>query len=290
MPDLRIIEDDLWAAAQGVLGEAQSRPPERSRRPKHLLSGLVTCGTCGGAWTVRGPDRWGCSRFKEGGAAACPNNRTISTKLMEGRVLSGLRDRMLDPEAVSAYVREYHLEHARRSRELAREGGQLRGRHQDAVAKVERLVMAVANGGEEFVEIREVLAKARSERDALAEQIQHIEQLPVVELHPTIIADYRTQVADLGSISQNPEARLEAIPKLRALIDHVAVSPAADGAKGVSITVTGRLSAMLALATGEAVPVKLYVNDGAGEGIRTLDPNLGNFPRGHCSSPYVTSA
>lgn len=149
---------------QNVLGGIQSRAPEQSRRPKHMLSRLVFYGTCGGAWTVRGPDRWGCSRHKEGGSAACANNRTISTRLMRSRVLSGLQDRMLDPEAVSAYVREFRLEHARRSKELAREGEQSRRRHRDAVAKFERLVMAVADGANEFVGIREVLAKARRVR------------------------------------------------------------------------------------------------------------------------------
>lgn len=129
----------------------------------------------------------------------------------EARVLSGLQDRMLDPVAVSEYVREHHLEHARRSKELAREGEQLRKRLRDAVAKVERLVMAVADGADEFVEIREVLGKARAERDSLAGQLERVEQLPVVALHLTITADYRAQVADLSSIARSPEARVEAI-------------------------------------------------------------------------------
>ena len=280
VPELRIVDADLWEAVQDVLGRVQSRRPERSRRPKHMLSGIVRCGVCGGAWTVIGRERWGCSRHREGGPAACGNNRTTRTAPMEERVLKGLQDHMLDPELVEIYVREYHLEHARRAKELSRESDRLKKRHADAVAKVERLVMAVADGADEFVEIREVLGKARAERDALASELEQLEQLPVVALHPSIIADYRAQVAKLNAaLAENPEARLEAIPKLRALINSVHVHPKPDRAKGVTIEVTGKLNSMLALETGTDAPqpggMSMYGNDGAGEGIRTLDPNLG---------------
>lgn len=281
VPELRIVDDQLWQSVQDVLGMVQARRPERSRRPKHMLSGIVRCGVCGGAWTVIGRERWGCSRHREGGPAACSNNRTTETASMEERVLKGLQDHMLDPELVEIYVREYHLEHARRAKELSRESERLKKRHAEAVAKVERLVMAVADGADEFVEIREVLGKARAERDALASELQQIEQLPVVALHPSVIADYRAQVAKLNAaLAENPEARLEAIPKLRALINSVHVHPKADRAKGVTIEVTGKLNSMLALATGSDAPqpggMQMYGNDGAGEG--------------NCSLPYFLKA
>lgn len=270
VPELRIISDELWNAAQAALGVAQTRRPEQSRRPKHLLSGLALCGICGGSWTIRGPNRWGCSRQHEGGSSACSNGRTISTAIMEARVLSGLQSQMLDPALVEIYVEEYHRAYARRAKEMARENDRLRKQHRDAVGKVERLVMAVADGGEEFVEIREILSKARAERDRLANQLKQVEQLPVVALHPTIIAEYRAQVAKLNAaLAENPEARLEAIPTLRGLIDRIVIRPS-NSPKGVAIEVTGRLSSMLALATGKPVPVAMYGNVGAGEGNSSL--------------------
>ena len=65
------------------------------------------------------------------------------------------------------------------------------------------------------------------------------------------------------------------IPKLRAPINSAHVFPATGSQKGVPIYVSGKLANMLILATGKDVPLKIYRNDGAGEGIRTLDPNLG---------------
>ena len=275
VPELRIVDDAVWDAAQAMLAQGQGQRPEFARRPKHMLSGIARCGLCGGAWSIIGPNRWGCSRHREGGAGACENNRTISTAKMEGRVLSGLSQHMLAPELVEIYVREYHLDYARRANELQRESERLKKRHREAVNKVERLVLAVADGADEFVEIREVLGKARAERDALAAELDQIEQLPVVALHPTIINDYREQVERLNAaLAENPEARMEAIPKLRSLIDSVQLKPAAHSPKGVTIDVTGRLSSMLALASGKP-NATMYVSVGAGEGIRTLDFNLG---------------
>ncbi|BEV02240.1 recombinase family protein [Novosphingobium olei] len=274
-PQLRIVDEATWAAAQAMLESGQAKRPELSRRPKHMLSGIACCGTCGGAWTIRGPDRWGCSRNKEGGAAACANGRTISTKKMEARVLNGLTEQMLDPEAVEIYVREYHREHARRAGDLGREGEKLRKRHRELATKVERLVAAIADGGADFVEIREAMAKAKTERDQLADQIDQLEQLPVIALHPTIARDYRQEVMRLNeTLAANPAARAEVFPRIRALVESIVISPAAEPDRGVTIAVTGRLNAMLALAAGQPMS-ELYGNAGAGEGIRTLDPNLG---------------
>lgn len=255
VPALAIVDEALFSAAQTMRQRADGVRPEQMRRPRHMLSGLAFCGICGAAWTVVGAARWACGRHREAGSSACSNNRTIGTEFLEGRVLSGLQDQMLDPELIEIYVREYHLDYARRSKELARESDKLKKRHRDAVAKVERLVEAVASGADEFVEIRAVLAKARNERDSLSAEIDQIEQLPVVALHPTVIADYRAQVAKLNAaLAENPEARLEAIPQLRALIDAVKVFPDTSKPRGVLIEVTGRLASMLALASGTVPP------------------------------------
>ena len=226
-----------------------------------MLSGLAVCGICGRGWSVIGLDRWGCGTHREGGHSACSNNRTITTSRMEKRVLAGLQSQMLDPELIEIYVREYHLDYARRAKELARESDRIKRRHTEAVAKVERLVEAVANGADEFVEIRAVLAKARAERDTLAASLAQLDHLPVVALHPAVIADYRAQVAKLNAaLAENPAARLEAIPKLRALIDRVTITPAASSSRGVDIEVTGRLNTMLELATGKPAP-NMYANN-----------------------------
>lgn len=133
---------------------------------------------------------------------------------------------------------------------MSREGDRLKKHRTQAVAKIERLVEAVANGAEDCIDIRDVLAKAGTDRDQLAEQISPLQQLPAVAPHPAIVADYGRQIAKLNvALGGNPEARLDAIPQRRALIDQVKVSPS-EQEKGVAIEVIGRLTSIMALATG----------------------------------------
>ncbi|MEP2103054.1 MAG: recombinase family protein [Parasphingorhabdus sp.] len=252
VPELRIIDDDLWKRVQERRASYKGQKAELCRRPKRLLSGLANCGVCGGGWIVISGKRWGCGISREGGKEACSNNRTITNDLFEARVLSGLKEHMLDPELVEIYVREYHLDYARRTKEIARESAKLKRQHEKAALKVERLVEAIADGAEDFVEIKDVLSKARGERDALAMELKNMESLPVVALHPTVVADYREEVAKLNAaLTNSDEARLEAIPKLRSLVDQITIWPS-DKKKGVKIEVTGRLNSILALANGDA--------------------------------------
>src|SRR3546814_4270646 len=79
---------------------------------------MGVCGTCGSPWVRTTSDFWGCSRFRYGGP--CTNNRLINNKGYQERVLTELKNGMLAPEVVSAYVREYHRDFARASADLGR--------------------------------------------------------------------------------------------------------------------------------------------------------------------------
>jgi hypothetical protein len=240
VPDLRILSDDLWEAVQARREGMQYVPWTKQQRPKHLLSGLAYCGVCGERWISIGRQRWGCGGVRKG--STCSNNRSIGTPFMETRVLDGLQERMLDPELVRLFVREYHQEHARRSAEVAKQTQRLQKQHADASAKVNRLVEAIANGADEFVEIKAILSTARAERDRFAAAIAENEALPVVALHPGIADSYRKQVATLAAaLSVDDEARLQTMPIVRSLIDRVVLVPSRQ-LKGVEIEVFGKLS------------------------------------------------
>jgi site-specific DNA recombinase len=81
-----------------------------------------------------------------------------------------------------------------------------------------------------------------------------MDALPVVPLHPTVVRGYREQIEALATaIAADPAARLEAMPKLRALIERLVFTPRQQG-RGVEIEIEGRLTALLALATGGTFP------------------------------------
>ncbi|RHZ92315.1 hypothetical protein D1122_19875 [Cereibacter sphaeroides] len=90
-PALRIVDQDLWDTVK----QRQARPAKLSaetasaertdlaanrvlKRRRHLLSGLVRCGICGGPMTVAGGSarggkrRYYCTNHKEKGESVCP--------------------------------------------------------------------------------------------------------------------------------------------------------------------------------------------------------------------------
>lgn len=249
VPQLRIIDDALWEAAQAELERNRvEAKPVKTRRPRHILSGLGQCGICGGAWNISTGRFWSCGARRDGGS--CSNNRTISTESYERQTLAALQEQLLDPTVVSTYVREYHEELARQTRRARQRRGALERQLQAATAKVDRLVTAVAEGGGEFAEIRDALRAARSDRDRLAAELAEIDAIRVIALHPAIAEEYRRQVADLRTALAEPAARDAAIPVLRELIDRVILTPNPAG-RGVLVEVKARLSAVVELATGE---------------------------------------
>jgi hypothetical protein len=61
------------------------------------LSGLLTCGWCGGKYGLAVNDRYGClSHFRKG---TCDSGRTIRRGDIEGRVLAGLTDKLVSATA-----------------------------------------------------------------------------------------------------------------------------------------------------------------------------------------------
>jgi site-specific DNA recombinase len=90
-----------------------------SHRPRFLLSGLLQCGCCGGGYTIVAKDRYGCATRRQKGM--CENARTITRQQLETRVLDGLKNRLLAPDLVQEFVREFNEEIQRnRATEKAR--------------------------------------------------------------------------------------------------------------------------------------------------------------------------
>jgi site-specific DNA recombinase len=193
-------------------------------------------------------DHWGCSRFRNGGQA-CDNNRMIVSHLFQARVLADLKAGMLAPDVVAAYVREYHRDFARKSADLGRDRAKLEQRRAEADRRTKRLMEAFVGGGSEFAEVREALTAARDERDRLGRELASLNALPtVLTLHPRLEEEYRRQVAALEASLMEPEAALEAVPRLRAMIARIIVRPAV-AKRGVDLTVIRQIDEVLNLVT-----------------------------------------
>lgn len=117
-PELRIISDEEWAAAQARLiaaatsytrqaGTNLMRGKNAALHSPHLFSGFLRCGVCGRAVNVvtsgRGIARYGCSNHARNGNAACGNQLCVRAAVADAELLKGLQAELLHPATV-AYI------------------------------------------------------------------------------------------------------------------------------------------------------------------------------------------
>jgi len=107
VPQLRIVDAETFKAAQARMERRSHEAPARARKPRHLLSGLLRCGCCGGAIVLKDRDAKGrrvyCARMHQGGG--CTNGRAFYLDDITRRVVSGLEEQLTDPERLSGFSR-----------------------------------------------------------------------------------------------------------------------------------------------------------------------------------------
>jgi site-specific DNA recombinase len=250
VPELRIIPQQLWEAAKArqraldVKLEGM-RSPEKNRRsgisatrrPQHLLSGLIRCGACGGGMFLVGGTSYGCSAARNKGT--CTNRRTIKRRELEAMVIDGLKEQLMTPEAVKEFVSEFHREMNRVNAERRSHADVMRRELERLEREIQAIIDAVKRGAFSAALQRELtnLENRHSELTARAG-----EPPPPVTIHPNASEIYRRKVADLAQALAKPNIRSEAAEALRDLIEQVRVTPEQDGN---SVELVGELAAML---------------------------------------------
>ena len=247
MPELRIVTDELWAQAQQARDSRAARPLPNRKRPKHLLSGLVRCGRCDATYFQVSGTKFGCSRHREAGT--CSNGLRIKSAELQERVIEGLQEQLLSPEAVSLLVREYHTARDQQLREGAKSRIAIERRLRTAETAIARLVAAIADGAADFADIKDALAQKTADRDRAREELGEEDAVPVIALHPRIADAYRIRIKGLAAALTNGEIAADPVAaQIRDLIEVIYVRPGADGAN--EIEVIGSLQSAVALATG----------------------------------------
>lgn len=265
MPELRIVDEATWQEAQAQAEARSTGTMNSNHRPKHLLTGLIRCGRCGGSVTIVGGKRLGCIRHREAGT--CDVKKTILREELEARVMGGLTSDLLSPEAVSLLVKTYHQEmeaHQAADREAA---ASIERKIKAADRAIARLVAAISDGAADFREIREALVARRAERDALVRQHAEASADRVIALNPGIVDAYRRRVKVLASTlstSQGPE-QAEVKQRLREIIAGVTITPSNTD---WTIEVVSSLGAVVGLASsrqsrkGSAESVSMVAEEG----------------------------
>lgn len=264
VPHLRIVPDDLW---QGVKiqqdriarqmaareaanddGKAHARRIHAGKRPASLLSGLMTCGVCGGKVGIIVNSRFGCLNHHRG--MLCANNRTIRKDVIEARVLSGLTERMASPDAVAKAVKAYHeennrLNQARRAQVQA---------DRKALDRIDRSIRGIITAIEDGMYQPAMKARMQELERQKAEIAARMTEVPadLPDVNPNVSELYRAKAARLVEAVNDPEGGREVVQAIRALIGSVVLTPGPNRGE-VHASLRGELVAILDLANGSAV-------------------------------------
>ncbi|MFC3061665.1 recombinase family protein [Paenirhodobacter populi] len=260
VPHLRIVDDALWNAVrerQKQIAEIFGPNPANTRegrmkrlhlanRPVSLLSGLMTCGCCGGKIGIILSDRLGCLNHHRRGT--CDNNRTILREKLEARVLAGLQERLVSAEAVKEAVRAY-------VEETNRLNQQRRAQHdidRRALAKIERAIAGIITAIEDGMYQPSMKARMDELERQKAEIAIRMAEAPadMPDVHPNVAANYSRNVARFAEALNDPDGGRQAAEALRSLIGEVIVTPGEKRGE-VHAELRGELMGILGIAAAQ---------------------------------------
>ena len=213
VPELRIVDDALWAAAKARQKDLEARDHPGSgdqpgfwdrRRPRFLLSGLMRCGVCGGGYSKISAHLFGCSTARNKGT--CDNRLKIRRDVLEGTILDALRTKLMAPELVEEFAQAFIAEtnRLRQEQDAGRRGAEAE------LARVERrirsLVQAIADGAPPKALVAE-LRKLEARQEHLATQLSTQPATPAPAIHPGMAKLYREQVARLAALVERLETQ-----------------------------------------------------------------------------------
>ena len=102
-PDLQIVPDELWAAAQARKQAISEHPAAWAKKPKRLLCGLLKCTGCGSGMSLNGVAT-SAPATRSGGV--CTNGEISAALRIDERVLAGVREHLLAPKPLRSRARD----------------------------------------------------------------------------------------------------------------------------------------------------------------------------------------
>jgi site-specific DNA recombinase len=242
VPTLRIVDEGMWEAVkrrQDAMGkvrvtrEATDRNglsvAQSMRRRKYLLSGLLTCGQCGGKMTVAGTGerkRYYCANAKEKGPAVCGGMPGLKEVDAAESILSGLKTGLMQDEAYEAFRARFTALVSEQEASLGAVQKQQEDRIRETAKVQANLLRAVEAGqiSDSILErLREVDAELATLRAAQAAQAPAQVTLP-----DDLPALYRAYVEDLVATLTDGDVAGRAGDELQELLESVVVSWDAD--------------------------------------------------------------
>ena len=224
-PDLKIIDDDLWAACEARYKKIRSHTAEKKqaigrssggRGPKYLFSGLLKCGCCGSPYIMSSKTHYGCSGRASRGDAYCNNKKWVKRTTIETVLLEGIKQSLLSEDAYREFERM-----ARETMKATKpDAGIAKKRVQDAQKEIGN-IMAAIKAGIVTSSTKTALLTAESDLADAEYELKAVLAYEPSQMLPRAKEIYRDLVSRLEAVEDVTGAR----EALRSLIGDISLVP-----------------------------------------------------------------
>lgn len=194
VPDLRIVDDDLWELAQSRRGAAPQRGPRAYPVSQSLLSGIGSCALCSGPIVISGSTKrsrtYGCGYYRERGASVCDNGALESIAAVDAAFVSAVEAAVLTPEFRRYVVDRAAAKIAARRSEAPTDAVRLERELARVKAETANLIRALESAGDspaiigrlkererESSDLSRALTSARARSGAVSIDRHHIDRI-----------------------------------------------------------------------------------------------------------------
>ncbi|WP_456304461.1 recombinase family protein [Acetobacter senegalensis] len=253
VPELRIIEQDLWDAVKARQSKTtwsqKSRgtgvhPLNALQRPTHLLTGLIKCGCCGGGFSMISKSHLGCSTARNKGT--CDNRLTLRRDVLEKSVLNGLQTQMMDPALFKEFCDEFTREVNRLRMEKGADLVALKSELPKIERELDKAVQAILDGFASSA-LKTRMEQLEARKAEIEARLADTPSPPPL-LHPNMAELYRQKVATLHESLQKAGSDTKTVEAIRSLITRIRLIPE-NGVLGIFLE--GDLAAMLSFASNK---------------------------------------
>lgn len=240
IPELAIIDADLWLSVQQRFARHAKHAPKARRR--YMLSGLARCGLCSGVLQVHGGSAshryYACANARKRGHSVCSNRSNVLSSALEREFIAATID-ILTRKA--AHVREVIEEEIREwMKARPEQKSSAAARLLEIEKKLRNLVDALAATGSSAIASK--VGELERQRDAARSDLANAERAAPKVFSAARVAMHVQSLATLTEL--DPDQARETI---RAMLD----------GESIRVTPTGTSMAM----QWGLLPARLFLND-----------------------------
>jgi len=202
-----IISEELFNKVQRLIEQRQPKnQPAQVSASQYLLSGLMKCGRCNGAYGVTGYGRdrkyayYNCITYSKKGKDTCPGHRVRADELNQ-EVIARVKKLVFSEANMRKFVNDINAATKSIRMDYGKKITELKKKAADLQIRLMRQYEAIENGGIDFSLVAGRLKELKSQKDTAQEEIAYYESLnnqhQPVHISRSIVERYRKEMEEI---------------------------------------------------------------------------------------------